>query len=155
MVNVKAYDKSIVDITKLSIMEINNYIDQGYLTYEELMQLYLDRIEAYNSQYNALIFINENALQEVKKCDEIYQKEGRKSLVFGIPVILKDNIDYVSLPKTGGTLALSDSYPYENAKIVQNLIDNGAIILAKANMSEFAFSANDSYSSYEYVKKRI
>lgn len=150
--NVLAYEKSIADITKLTITEINNYIDEGYLTYEELIKLYLDRIDAYEEQYNALISVNENALEEARKCDEIYKNEGRKSPMFCIPVILKDNIDYVGLATTGGTFALKDSIPYENATIVQNLINNGAIILAKANMSEFAFSARDSFSSYGHVK---
>ena len=147
-----AYDKSIVDITKLSITEIQDSIDKGYLTYERLIKLYLDRIDAYETDYNALISINENALEEARKCDQIYKEKGRDSLLFGIPIILKDNIDFKGLPTTAGSTALKDSIPYENAKVVDNLISKGAIILAKANMSEFAFRASNSYSSYGSVK---
>ncbi len=70
----------------------------------------------------------------------------------GIPVVIKDNIDYVGLATTGGSKALKDSLPKSNSKVVQNLIDAGAIIIAKTNMSEFAFSAGSSVSSYGRVK---
>ena len=144
--------KAAVDITTLSVEEIQEAIDKGYLTYELLVNLYLDRIEEYNSQYNAIISINKNAVAEAKKLDEEYKKSGRRSILFGIPIILKDNIDFVGLPTTAGTKALKDSYPLKNSTIVNNLIKAGAIILGKANMSEFAFSAYVSYSSYGSVK---
>jgi Asp-tRNA(Asn)/Glu-tRNA(Gln) amidotransferase A subunit family amidase len=56
------------------------------------------------------------------------------------------------MPTTAGTKALSDNYPKENAPAVQNIIDSGGIIIGKANMSEFALSAYNSYSSYGDVK---
>lgn len=149
--NIKAYDEAIVDINNLSIRELQEYVDKEYLTYEKITQLYLDRIEAYNKQYNALITINENALDEAKKLDEEYKKNGRTSLIYGLPVIVKDNIDVKELPTTNGTKALLDSIPYESATVVQKLVDNGAIIIAKSNMDEFAFNATYSYSSFGYV----
>ena len=149
--SIKAYDEAIVDINNLSIKEFQEYVDKGYLTYEKITQLYLDRIEAYNEQYNALITINENALEQARALDEEYKKNGRTSLIYGLPVIVKDNIDVKGLPTTNGTKALLDSYPYENAPVVQKLVDNGAIIIAKANMDEFAFNATYSYSSFGYV----
>lgn len=143
---------AVIDITKMDITSIQEAIDNGYLTYEKLVKLYLERIEKYNETYNAIISINENALTQAKKCDEIYKKDGRSSILFGIPIIVKDNIDFTDLPTTAGTKALLDSYPYENSQVVDNLLDSGAIILAKSNMSEFAFSAKISYSSYGSVK---
>ena len=149
--SIKAYDEAIVDINNLSIKELQEYVDKGYLTYEKITKLYLDRIEEYNKQYNAIITVNENALEEAKKLDEEYKKNGRTSLIYGLPVIIKDNIDVKGLPTTNGTKALLDSIPYENATVVQKLIDNGAIIIAKSNMDEFAFNASYSYSSFGYV----
>lgn len=149
--SVTAYETAVVDINNLSIKELQEYVDKNYLTYEKITQLYLDRIEAYNEQYNALITINENALDEAKKLDKEYKKNGRKSLIYGLPVIVKDNIDVKGLPTTNGTKALLDSIPYENAPTVQKLVDNGAIIIAKANMDEFAFNAAYSHSSFGYV----
>lgn len=148
---IDAYSEAVVDINNLSIKELQEYVDKGYLTYEKITQLYLDRIEAYNKQYNALITINENALEEAKKLDEEYKKNGRKSLIYGLPVIVKDNIDVKGLPTTNGAKGLLDSIPYENAHTVQKLVDNGAIIIAKSNMDEFAFNAAYSHSSFGYV----
>lgn len=143
---------SIINIDKLNIVEIQENIDKGYLTYETLTKIYLERIEKYNEQYNAIITINQNAIAEAKLLDEEYKKSGRRSLMHGMPIIVKDNIDVKGLPTTNGTKALLDSYPYENAPIIQKLIDAGAIVLAKANMDEFAFHAEHSSSSFGMVK---
>lgn len=143
---------SIINIDKLDILEIQENIDKGYLTYETLNKIYLERIEKYNEQYNAIITINQNAINEAKLLDEEYKKNGRRSLMHGIPIIVKDNIDVKGLPTTNGTKALLDSYPYENALIIQKLIDAGAIVLAKTNMDEFAFHAEHSSSSFGMVK---
>ena len=145
---VLSLEQAVVDINELTIYEIQEYVDKGYLTYEKIVRLYLDRIEAYNEQYNALITINENAIEEAKKLDLEYQKSGRRSLIHGLPVIVKDNIDVKGMPTTNGASGLLDSYPYENAEVVQKLIDNGAIIIAKANMDEFAFNATYTHSSF-------
>lgn len=143
---------SIINIDKLDILEIQENIDKGYLTYETLTKIYLERIEKYNEQYNAIITINQNAINEAKLLDEEYKKNGRRSLMHGIPIIVKDNIDVKGLPTTNGTKALLDSYPYENALIIQKLIDAGAIVLAKTNMDEFALHAEHSSSSFGMVK---
>ena len=140
-----------VDITTMNIYEIQEAVDDGYLTYEKIMKIYLERIEKYNSKYNAVLYINENALEEAKKADEEYQKNGRKSMLYGLPILVKDNIDVKGMPTTGGTKALSDNYPKENAPAIQKIIDSGGIIIGKANMSEFALSAYNSYSSYGNV----
>ena len=148
---INALEQAIVNINELNIYEIQEYVDKGYLTYEKIVKLYLDRINEYNEQYNALITINENAVEEAKKLDIEYQEKGRRSLIFGLPVIVKDNIDVKGMPTTNGTKALLDSYPYENSYAVQKLIDNGAIIIGKTNMDEFAFNATYTHSSFGYT----
>lgn len=149
--NSLAYDKAVVDINNLSINELQEYVDKGYLTYEKITKLYLDRIDAYNKQYNAIITINEHALDEAKELDKTYKENGRTSMIFGLPVLVKDNIDVKGMPTTNGTKALLDSYPNENADVIQKLIDNGAIIIGKTNMDEFAFNAKYSHSSFGYT----
>lgn len=143
---------STVDITEMNIYEIQEAVDDGYLTYEQIMNIYLERIEEYNDDNNAVLYINENAIEEAKKADQEYKENGRSSLIFGLPILVKDNIDVKGMPTTGGTKGLSDNYPKENAPAVQNIIDSGGIIIGKANMSEFALSAYNSYSSYGDVK---
>ena len=146
-----AYDKAVVDINNLSIKELQDYVDKGYLTYEKITRLYLDRIEAYNKKYNAIITVNENAIEEAKKLDIEYKQNGRKSLIYGLPLMVKDNIDVKGLPTTNGTKALLDSYPNEDSDVVKKLRDNGAIVLGKTNMDEFAFNYMYSHSSFGYT----
>lgn len=145
---INAKSKAIIDITNTDVFEIQKNIDNGYLTYETLTNLYLDRIEEYNKIYNAVISVNKNAISIAKQLDEEFKEKGKRSILHGIPIILKDNIDYVELPTTVGTKALKDSIPYKNAEVVKNLVAAGAIIIGKSNMSEFAFSALNSRSSY-------
>lgn len=140
-----------VDPTSMNIYEIQKAVDKGYLSYETLMKFYLERIEAYDSSYHAFITVNENALEEARKMDEEYRQHGRRSLLHGLPIAVKDNIDVVGFPTTGGAKALLDSYPYQNAPLIQKLLDAGAIIIGKTNMSEFALYAAESNSSFGKV----
>lgn len=149
---VDAYSEAPIDILDLSITEIQEYIDDGIITYELLTRLYLDRIEAYDSNYNSIISVNEEAINQAKLLDLEYKETGRRSELHGIPVILKDNIDYVLMPTTGGTKALSDSYPNKNASVVDKIINAGGIIIAKANMDQFAFTSYQTLSSFGTTK---
>ena len=148
----KKYTEAPIDILEMSILEIQHAVDLGLINYETIARIYLERIEEYNDEFKAVISVNEKIIEEAKRCDEEYSKNGRKSELFGIPIILKDNIDYVGLPTTAGAKGLSDNYPKTNSTVAQNLVDAGALIIGKANMSEFAFSAAISKSSYGTVK---
>lgn len=150
-VKIKAYNKAPVDITKLNVYEIQEQIDKGYLTYELLIKLYLDRIEAYDSKYNAIISINENAIAEAKKCDLEYKEKGRSNILWCMPIIVKDNIDVKGMATTVGAKALKDSIPNNDSYVVSKLKEKGMIILAKSNMSQYAVKANSSISSYGTV----
>ncbi|MDD4187519.1 MAG: amidase [Bacilli bacterium] len=147
-----AYNKAAIDITRVDISELKNALDLKIISSQELTLLYLDRIEAYDKNYNAIISINDKALVEAKKLDEERDNGNVRSILHGIPIIVKDNIDVLGMTTTAGAKALSDNYPKANADAIQKLIDAGAIILAKANMSEFAFQASSSRSSYGTVK---
>lgn len=151
-VNVNAYNKAVVDITKMNIEEIQDSIDKGYLTYELLVNLYLDRIKEYDKDYNSIISINENIIEEAKECDKNHSKNNNHSMMYCIPVLVKDNIDVKGFPTTVGTKSLKDNYPNEDSDVIKNLKDAGALIIAKTNMSEFAFEASRSLSSYGTVK---
>ena len=150
--NTLAYNKAAIDITKMDISELQKALDANIITSYELTQLYLDRINAYDKDYNAIITINERAIDEAKRLDEERSTGKVRSTLHGIPIIVKDNIDVLGMPTTAGSKALNDNYPKKNAEAVQKLIDAGAIILAKANMSEFAFEASSSRSGYGIVK---
>lgn len=150
--SVLASTKAVVDITSMSITELADALDKGYLTSELLVTLYLERIEAYDNEFNAIHTINENALEEARALDEERENGQVRSLLHGIPIVVKTNIDVTGLPTTAGAKALSDNMPLEDATVIQKLKEAGAIILASTNMSEFAFSAGNSNSSYGTVK---
>ena len=149
---VSAITKAPVDITKMGIVEISDSLDKGYFTSEQLVQMYLERIEEYDGKFNSINQLNTNAINDAKKLDEERKSGKVRSKLHGVPVLVKCNIDVYGIPTTAGAKALGDNYPKENAYVVQKLIDAGAIVLGSTNMSEFAFSAKESYSSYGNVK---
>ncbi len=151
-IHVFASTKAVVDITSMSITNLSDALDKGYLTSELLVTLYLERIEAYNEDFNVIRQINENALEEAKALDKEREEGNIRSPLHGIPVIVKTNIDVAGLATTAGASALSDNMPIEDAKVIKKLKEAGAIILASTNMSEFAFAASNSNSSYGSVK---
>ena len=151
-INAFALTKAPIDITKETVASLSKSLDEEIITSEELINIYLERIKKYNDQYNALTTINENAINEAKELDKERQNGNIKSSIHGIPIIVKDNIDVLGTATTAGSKALSDNYPNEDALIIQKLKDAGAIIIAKANMSKFAFYASSSSSDYGTVK---
>lgn len=150
--SVKALTKAPVDVTKMSIDEILDAFDKGYLNSELLVNIYIERIKAYDSMFNSINQLNENALIQARELDKERESGNIRGRLHGVPILVKCNIDVYGLPTTAGTKSLSDNYPKENATVVQKLIDEGAIILGSTNMSELAFSAANSYSSYGYVR---
>lgn len=151
-INAFALTKAPIDITKETVASLSKALNEEIITSEQLINIYLERIKEYNDQYNALITINENAINEAKELDKERQNGNIKSSIHGIPIIVKDNIDVLGTATTAGSKALSDNYPNEDALIIQKLKDAGAIIIAKANMSKFAFYASSSSSDYGTVK---
>lgn len=151
-ITVFASTAAVVDITNMSITDIADALDKGYLTSELLVTLYLERIEAYDDDFNAIRELNENALEEAAALDKEREEGHVRSILHGIPIVVKTNIDVTGLATTAGATALSDNYPLEDAEVIKKLKDAGAIILASTNMSEFAFAASNSLSSYGNVK---
>ena len=150
--NVSALTKAPVDVTVMSIEELLDAMDKGYLTSEQLVNIYLERIEAYDDMFNSINQINEHAIEQAKELDKERDNGKLRGKLHGIPILVKCNIDVYGIPTTGGTKSLKDNYPKDNSIVVQKLIDEGAIILGSTNMSELAFSAKNSYSSYGYVR---
>ena len=151
IIPVRALNKSVVDVTKLTMSQAIEYLDKGVITSEELVNLYLDRINVYNVDFKAIIIVNPNIIEEAKESDRLRQEGKKRGILEGIPIVVKDNIDVKGMPTTAGAKALADNYPNDDAEVIKRLKNEGALIIAKANMSEFAFSAKDSYSSYGYV----
>ena len=109
---------AVCDITKMDIAMLQAAVDEGQLTYKQIMTLYLERIEEYADMYECIISVSDTALAEAAVCDEIYAKQGRSSDIFGLPVIVKDNIDVAGMATTNGVAGLSGSLAGEDAEIV-------------------------------------
>lgn len=135
-------------LDEATIADINAAFASRKLTSERLVRMYLERIEAYDKQgpaINSVLTLNPKALQTARELDAERRKQGPRSKLHGIPVLLKDNFDTFDLPTTAGSLLLEGSIPPDDAYVVRRLREAGAVILGKVNMSEFAYG--DAHSS--------
>jgi amidase len=131
------------DPAKADIAALRSALDSGRISSEELLRYYLRRIERFDKQgprINALITLNPQALEQARNADAHPPPVGSRNLLYGIPFIVKDNYDTAGVATSGGSAALEDSVPSANAFVVQKLLDRGAILIGKANMSELAAS---------------
>ena len=137
-------------VEEATIADIHQAMEEGRLTAEELVQSYLDRIEAYDRQgpyLNSIITASEHALGRARELDAAFRESGFTGPLHGIPVIVKDNYDTYDLPTTNGTLAFRGAIPPDDAFQVRRLREAGAIVLAKSNLAEFASSGAFTLSS--------
>ncbi len=127
-----------------TIPDLQAAMAKGALSAEKLVQLCLARAAACDDagpKLNAFILVNPRALDEARALDAERKAGKLRGPLHGIPVILTDNHNTADLPTTGGSVFLADSLPSSDAFIVAKLRAAGAIVLAKANLSEFASSA--------------
>jgi amidase len=136
-----------LDLDSATIADINAAFKAGTLTAESLVQMCLARIRSYDREgpsLHAVITLNPKAIETARELDAERKAKGPRSALHGIPVVLKDNYDTADLPTTAGSVLLEGSIPRADAFLVKKLRDAGAIILAKANMSEFASTPSQS-----------
>jgi amidase len=139
-----------IDVDATTIPQLEKLMDQGRFSAAQLVGFYESRIEQLNPLLNAVITVNPNAVHAAEHADALRAHGVHKPLL-GIPVIVKDNIDTTGMPTTAGSLALAGSTP-KDAFIVRRLKAAGAIILAKANLSEWAnFRSTQSSSGWSAV----
>ncbi len=129
-------------ILETTVARVHAAMREGRLTARRLVEAYLARIEAYNlpDGLNALTCVNPRALETAEALDKEFRETGRLRPLHGIPVIVKDNYETFDLPTTAGSAALKGFLPPDDAFQVRRLREAGAIILAKSNMAEWAFS---------------
>lgn len=127
-----------LDLSTADVTEINAAIDAGTLSSEQLVRQAIARIKAYEPKLHAIITVNPHALEEARALDAERRRNGRRSGLHGIPVLVKDNINTRDLPTTLGFYELRGAVPRADAAVVTRLRKAGAIILAKTNLSELA-----------------
>lgn len=129
--NVKIKEKAVVNAT---VDELQNMVDDGKLSYEELTSIYLFRIQEHDQNgisLNAVTEINPNAIEQARKLDK-ERSLNKKSNLYGIPVIVKDNVQTAKvMPTSAGTFVLKDWVADEDATIVKKLKEEGAFVLGK------------------------
>ena len=131
-----------MDLLDASIEELQVKLSAGEITSVDLVEWYRARIAAYDQQgptLNAIQHFNEKALAQAEKMDQERETEGPRSLMHGIPVLIKDNYETVDAPTTAGSAILKGHWPKTDSTQVAKLKNAGAIILAKTTMHEFAF----------------
>ncbi|WP_167597428.1 amidase family protein [Leeuwenhoekiella sp. ZYFB001] len=149
------YDKLKPFIFEKTIPEIQQAVAQGQLTYEELVLFYLSRIKKYDRNndlsLNSVIALNPKVLDQARELDKNRANDLDPYSIYGMPILLKDNINAADMPTTAGAVVFENN-DTGDAFITQKLKEHGALILGKANLSEWAyFFCGDCPSGYSAV----
>lgn len=123
------------------ISSIQQALTLGLITSQELTEYYLGRIEDYNAPYNCFITLCDNALEIAMEKDEQRAQGKAEGALFGIPIVVKDNMNYIGFHTTNGYKKKASQIAKSNADVVQSFVDAGAIIIGKTNMSTAAQDA--------------
>ena len=136
-------------LVEATISDIQDAVRSGQVSCRDVVEGYIHRINVYDQArgINAITVINPNAIERAKEVDRAIQNGEALPDLFCTPLLIKDNFDTHDMVTTGGSIALKDSYPPDDAFMVQKLRAAGAIVLAKTNMAEWAFSAKQTVSS--------
>lgn len=135
------YERLYPLIYEQDIPSIQASVSKGELSYEELTKWYLFRIVQLENDstttLHTIIALNPDAVERARNLDN--SRSGNEHPVYGMPILLKDNINTKGMNTTAGALALKDNITPDDATIVKNLKEKGAIILGKVNLSEWAY----------------
>ena len=138
-----------ISLIELTIPEVQNYLLNGQISCRSLVEGYLKRIEMYDesSGINAITVVNSQALNKAEIIDQMIANGELLPDLFCVPVLVKDNFDTHDMVTSGGSITLVDNFPPDDAFMVRKLRKAGAIIIAKTNMAEWAFSPRETVSS--------
>src|SRR5262249_26113805 len=131
------------DLLETTIPAVQSAIQNDIITADQLVEMYLARIAAYDGKttaahLNSYMPVNARAVKDAREGNGGRAKGHQKGPLFGIPIILKDNVDTNDMPTTAGSVAFAGSVPRSDAFVTRKLVDAGAIIIGKATMTEFA-----------------
>jgi len=137
------------NVVEASIKDIQTGIKEGKCSCKEIVSSYLKRIESYDqsTKLNSIILTNPDALKKAGALDKEWHKTKKMRPLFCVPFIVKDNYNTEGLQTTAGSLAMKGFIPAKDATMVKKIKDAGAIVLAKSNMAEWAFSPMVTISS--------
>ncbi len=130
-----------LQLVEATVEQLQKALQTKLVTSEQLVSMYQARMAAYEDtgpHINAYIHVNANADLEAQQVDRLRHPGAVNGPLYGIPILLKDNIDTADMPNTAGSVALAGSIPPDDAFIVQKLRKAGAIILGKGTLTEYA-----------------
>ena len=138
-----------LSLVEATISDIQDSIRSGRVSCLEVVEGYIARIETYDQAkgVNAITVINPEATARAREADRALQNGEALPDLFCTPLLIKDNFDTHDMVTSGGSIALQDSYPPDDAFMIRKLREAGAIVLAKTNMAEWAFSPRQTVSS--------
>ena len=143
-----------VNVIELTAREIGEGYAAGSFTAVDVTQAFLDRIEVYESKYNAFVALNPDALTLAAELDEELRTRGSGGPLHGVPIVIRESIDVVGFPSTAGYQGFSSQaggvglMPPLDAPVVTRLKEAGAIILGKTNIPDFSADDTRAYSSW-------
>ncbi len=144
-----AEPKKTFSLVEATISDVQNAVRSGQVSCRAVVDGYIHRINEYDqaSGVHAITVINPNAIERADEVDRAIQNGEALPDLFCAPLLIKDNFDTHDMVTTGGSIALKNNYPPDDAFMVQKLREAGAIVLAKTNMAEWAFSPKQTVSS--------
>ena len=137
-------------VEETTIAQIQSALRDGSLTCRSLVERDLARIDAHDKQgaaLNAIVMTNPDALKTADDLDRRFRQSGPVGPMHCVPILVKDNYETADMPTTAGSLALKGMMTGKDAFIVKRLRDAGAVMIAKSNMAEFAFSPIETVNS--------
>jgi len=137
-------------LEETTIQQIQTALRDRSLTCRALVEQYLKRIDAYDKAgpaLNAIVMINPDALKTADDLDRRFRQSGPVGPMHCVPVLVKDNYETIDMPTTAGSLSLKGMMTGKDAFVVKRLRDAGAVMIAKSNMAEFAFSPVETVNS--------
>jgi amidase len=138
------------EVEEATISQVHEAMKAGRLTCHALVERYLKRIEAYDKNgpaINAIVLINPEVEKQADELDRRFEQSGLTGPLHCVPMIVKDNFETKGLRTSNGALALAKFIPEKDAFLVKRVKDAGALVLAKSNMAEWAFSPYETVSS--------
>src|SRR3954451_2767350 len=150
VVQLSAQSPSTFRVEETTIAQIQTAVRDGSLTCRSLVERYLARIEAHDKQgaaLNAIVMTNPDALKAADVLDRRFRESGPVGPMHCVPILVKDNYETVDMPTTAGSLALKGMMTGADAFVVKRLRDAGALMIARSNMAEFAFSPVETVNS--------
>ena len=144
-----------MNLLEASIESIQQAMNSGSLTAVQLTQYYLDRIAAYDQQgpgLNSIRILNDDALKQAAALDDERSRQGARSMLHGIPILVKDNYETKGMPTTVGSVLFKGFAPDRDAHLVSKLKNAGALLLGKTNMQEFAYGITNVGSIHGFTR---